>query len=118
MNKKFAALVLLVAAAGCSRKPLLVQSQRAQQYVVDSSSRNGASDSAIGRFLQPYKAGVDTQMKTVIGYTDMPLTKAQPESSLGNFMAEAQLVAARRIDKKVEASILNYGGIRISYVAP
>lgn len=68
--------------------------------------------------LQPYKKGVDTQMKVIIGHTDIPLTKAQPESTLGNFVADAQLMAAKAIDPKTEISISNYGGIRVPYIDP
>ncbi len=68
--------------------------------------------------LSPYKAGVDTQMRVVIGNTDIPITKAQPESTLGNFMADAQLEAAKKLDPKVVASVVNYGGIRLSYISP
>ncbi|KAK6022161.1 hypothetical protein OSTOST_12150 [Ostertagia ostertagi] len=68
------------------------------------------------RMLLPYKKGVDTQMQVVIGHTDIPLTKAQPESTLGNFMADAQLMAARVLDPKVEVSVSNYGGIRVPYI--
>ena len=51
--------------------------------------------------LRPYKVGVDTQMQVVIGYTDIPLTKAQPECALGNFMADAQMAAAKKLDNNL-----------------
>lgn len=77
-----------------------------------------APDSAISALLQPYKVGVDTQMKVVIGYADVPLTKSQPESTMGNFVADAQLAAAQQIDPSVAFSVANYGGLRIPYLAP
>ncbi len=98
----------------CS-KSLFVQSSNNQYYVVDPGI---AADSGILAMLAPYKIGVDTQMQVVIGHTDIPLSKAQPESTLGNFMADAQLVAAQKIDHKVVASVMNYGGIRLPYLAP
>jgi 2',3'-cyclic-nucleotide 2'-phosphodiesterase (5'-nucleotidase family) len=55
-------------------------------------------------------------MQVVIGTHDMPLTKAQPESTLGNFMTDAVLLAAQKIDPKVVAAVVNYGGIRLSYI--
>ena len=57
-------------------------------------------------------------MMVIIGHSDIPLTKAQPESTLGNFMADAMLVAGQRIDPDVVAAIGNYGGIRLPYIAP
>jgi 2',3'-cyclic-nucleotide 2'-phosphodiesterase (5'-nucleotidase family) len=96
-------------------KPLYIQKRTDHNYAID---RSLPSDTNLLQMLSPYKAGVDTQMQVVIGYTDMPLTKAQPESTLGNFMADAQMVRARQIDSKVVGSVVNYGGIRIAYVAP
>lgn len=85
-----------------------------QSYTISSEV---PMDSSIYQLLSPYKRGVDTQMQEVLGKTDIMLTKAQPESSLGNFVADAQLVAAQKIDKKVAISVCNYGGIRLPYIA-
>ncbi len=101
--------------ASCARKPYYAQQPKQEQYVIEKGS---GADSALVRLIAPYKRGVDTQMQVVIGRTDIPLTKAQPESTLGNFMADAMLVAARKIDPKVVAAVSNYGGIRINYLAP
>lgn len=85
-----------------------------QSYVI---SAEVPMDSGIYHMVLPYKKGVDTQMQEVLGSTDIMLTKAQPESSLGNFIADAQLVAAQKIDRKVAISVCNYGGIRLPYIA-
>lgn len=109
-------IALSVAWYGSScHKPYYIRQHREQVYAID---RNAAADSSLSSWLAPYKRGVDTQMQVVIGHTDIPLTKAQPESTLGNFMADAQLVAGRRIDPKVDASVVNYGGIRLTYINP
>lgn len=101
--------------ASCAQRPLYVQETRQQQYSVAGTD---AVDSNLVRLLAPYKLGVDTQMQVVIGRTDIPLTKAQPESTLGNFVADATLEAAKKLDTKVIAAVSNYGGIRIPYLAP
>lgn len=76
------------------------------------------ADSLITRLLAPYKLGVDTQMKVVVGRSDVPLTKSQPESTMGNFVADAQLAAAQQLDPAVVFAAANYGGLRIPYLAP
>lgn len=96
-------------------KPYYIQGHHDQLYTV---RQDGAQDSSLLKMIQPYKRGVDTQMLVVIGHTDIPLSKAQPECTLGNFMADAQLAVAQRIDPKVEISVMNYGGIRLPYIAP
>lgn len=96
-------------------KPFYIQQHTERNYAIDKTI---VTDSSLVKMLQPYKAGVDTQMEQIIGHTDIPLTKAQPESTLGNFMADAQMIAAKKIDNKVVGSVINYGGIRLSYIAP
>jgi 2',3'-cyclic-nucleotide 2'-phosphodiesterase (5'-nucleotidase family) len=99
----------------CSQRPLYVQEQKTQVYTISKAT---PSDSNLLRLLTPYKRGVDTQMQVIIGHTDIPLSKAQPESALGNFVADATLAAAKKLDAKVVAAVGNYGGIRIPYIAP
>lgn len=108
-------LFLLLALASCSPRPLYVQEHREQQYIIRKEDKG---DSTLTAMLVPYKRGVDTQMQVIIGHTDIPLTKAQPESTLGNFWADATLLAAQKIDPKVVGAVGNYGGLRISYIAP
>ncbi|RYZ47548.1 MAG: hypothetical protein EOP49_21045 [Sphingobacteriales bacterium] len=114
MNKHLFLVIATLLFWSC-RAPLALQSRQTQHYPI---SGNVAQDSAMQQMLEPYKTGVDTQMKIIVGHTDIPLSKAQPESTLGNFMADAQYEAARKLDPKVEASVVNYGGIRLPYIAP
>lgn len=106
--------VLLLCA--CSPKTSLhLASHKEQQYII---AKTYTPDSSLSVLIAPYKRGVDTQMQVLIGHTDIPLSKAQPESTLGNFVADAMLVSARKLDAKVVAAVSNYGGIRIPYIAP
>jgi 2',3'-cyclic-nucleotide 2'-phosphodiesterase (5'-nucleotidase family) len=61
---------------------------------------------------------LDERGDTIVGHSDLPLTKAQPESSLGNFVTDAMLAAAQKMDKEVVCAICNYGGIRLDYLPP
>lgn len=108
-------LSALLFLAACSPRPLYVREHHEQQYII---AKSGPADSAIASLLYPYKLGVDTQMQVLIGHTDIPLSKAQPESALGNFVADATLAAALKLDAKVVAAVSNYGGIRLPYIAP
>jgi 2',3'-cyclic-nucleotide 2'-phosphodiesterase (5'-nucleotidase family) len=107
--------VFLLAMVGCSPAHLYVQNYQPQQYVI---KKEDVGDSSMIAMLKPYKRGMDTQMNVVIGHTDIPLTKAQPESTLGYFFSDATLIAARKLDSKVVAAVGNYGGIRLPYIAP
>src|ERR1051325_11707187 len=91
-------LALSLTIAACSPRPLTVTAQPEQQYII---AKTYTADSTLSAIIAPYKRGVDTQMQVVIGHTDIPLTKAQPESTLGNFVADATLDAARKLDSTV-----------------
>lgn len=74
-------------------------------------------DSAMLRFLSYYKDSITGSMGKVIGFSPSAMYKKQPESSLGNWMADAIRTQAEKIfGTKVDAAFLNYGGIR-SYIS-
>ena len=100
--------------SGQAQKKEVVQDVFPRYYEINGQ----AADSFITALLAPYKMGVDTQMKVVMGYSDVPLTKSQPESTMGNFVADAQLAAAQLLDPSVVFAAANYGGLRIPYLAP
>ncbi len=81
-------------------------------------NRSIKADSAVAMMLSPYRESMDSLMNITIGYTSIPLSKAQPESTLGNFMADAIRYRAIQMNTSVQASIINYGGIRLSYLQP
>ena len=105
-----AAGTLLLAA--CHR-PYYIQQHKERFY---TQKDNGGTDSGFVKMLAPYKEKMDLQMDVVIGHADTMLTKMQPECTLGNFLADAQLLAAKKIEKDVVAAVANYGGIRIPYI--
>jgi 2',3'-cyclic-nucleotide 2'-phosphodiesterase (5'-nucleotidase family) len=82
-------------------------------YKIDSST--GVS-TAMRALLAPYKVGTDTLMKTGVARIKGILTKAQPESTMGNLVADAQLAAAQKIDPQVVAAVSNYGGLRLQLI--
>lgn len=107
--------ISVLALVSACKDPYYVQQRTGRLYVVEKEARQ---DSAFVKMLHPYKRGVDTQMQVVIGRTDVPLTKAQPECTLGNFMADATFEAGKKLDPKTAAAVMNYGGIRLSYISP
>ena len=102
--------------------PFLIAASCSPSYRIAKQTPNTTKvkditpDSNLTRLIQPYKDQLDVKMSELIGRADTTLTKKQPESTLGNFMADAQLQAARKIDPAVTISVANYGGIRISYL--
>jgi len=69
-------------------------------------------------FLAPYRFNMDSAMDKVMGISAVPLSKAQPECTMGNFIADAQLAIAKKQNSKTIVSVMNYGGMRIPYLSP
>jgi len=98
--------------SACHR-PYYIQQHSDRFYSVKSD----VADSSVVNMLSPYKTYMSGQMEVVIGHADTTLTKMQPESTLGNFLVDAQLEAAIKTDRDVTAAVANYGGIRIQYIS-
>ena len=94
---------------GCS-VPRLVALSGTGYYSVDSTA---AAHTGMRQLIAHYQKGVDSQMSIAIGHSTATLTKQQPVSDLGNFLAHAQLSVAQKLDKDIEAGLINYGGIRV-----
>ena len=74
-------------------------------------------DTDIETIISPYKEDMESRMNTVIGYSETDLIKAQPESTMGNFVADAMVEMARIYSgKAVDIGIHNYGGMRIGSI--
>lgn len=73
-------------------------------------------DSGLVNMLQPYALSLNATMDKVIGFSNTNLNKKQPESGLGNFMADAmRVMAEKKFNKKIDGAFMNDGGIR-SYI--
>lgn len=107
-------IVLALLLYACGGSKFIPHENVSYNYPVVESAEPNALDS----FLIPYKKGSDSIMQLQIGTTTVPLSKSQPESTMGNFVVDAQLLFAQKKDKSVVASIMNYGGIRLPYLAP
>ncbi|RYD58681.1 MAG: hypothetical protein EOP56_03590 [Sphingobacteriales bacterium] len=106
-------LLLLLCSLSACHRGYYMQKQSSNIYAIDKAVN---ADSSMADMITPYKQNMQQAMEQVIGTNDTMLTKGQPESSLGNFLADAQLDAAKKADAGVIASVANYGGIRLPYI--
>jgi 2',3'-cyclic-nucleotide 2'-phosphodiesterase (5'-nucleotidase family) len=73
-------------------------------------------DSSLLKLLKPYSDSVKKTMSKVIGFATSTLYEKQPESPLGNFMADAmKVMVEKKFGRKIDAAVMNAGGIR-SYI--
>lgn len=106
----------LLGLVSCS-KVIHLADTRVQVYTIESPSQL-ASDTLITSLITPYKSALDAEMNASIGTCAKRLEKQQPESTLGNWMADAFLFQARQyFDIPIDFAVQNYGGIRIPYLA-
>lgn len=108
-------LLFLLFSSSCSQQLAPVKYSY-QRKTVDNKS---TPDSKIEAIIKPYKDSLDATMKSVVIWNDDMLTKKQPESNLGNVLADAMLNQANKCcGKKVDVAILNQGGIRLTQLPP
>ncbi|MCS6933579.1 MAG: 5'-nucleotidase C-terminal domain-containing protein, partial [Chitinophagales bacterium] len=71
-------------------------------------------DEKLAAIIRPYKDELDKEMNVVLAESDTVLTKATPESDLGNLMCDLILKKSRDYcNCPVDFTFLNNGGIRI-----
>lgn len=107
-------ILLLLSGSGCTR--IL------HRATVDISPVNLdgsiAEDSMMTVLLKPYRDRLVREMQEQVGLVGPGLEKAQPESPLGNLLADLWLETARRMDTlPVDFALMNYHGIRLPALA-
>jgi len=112
MNTQSLVTLILIAVlfVGCTPKVHLVSSQCDNQKTTAESQ----SDQTIEEMILPYKQQMEKEMNVVIGQFETEMTKAKPESTLGNFVAD--LTYDRMIEiteEPIDFAIMNYGGMRV-----
>ncbi len=111
MKKHTIVYILLLWLVAC--KPAKVDLVYNASY---TNIQQETEDAQLNKLIAPYKAAVDSEMNKVIGYSEvaMPKIKDQPETVLGNFVADLVLEFSKTIDAQTDISILNNGGLRSS----
>jgi 2',3'-cyclic-nucleotide 2'-phosphodiesterase (5'-nucleotidase family) len=112
---KFMLVLSLLAFQACNTSQKLISSYHGSFYAVDALV---GDDTAMLTMLAPYQEQEQKEMDRIVCYTQAPLSKTQPESTMGNLIIEAQLQAAKNYDSTVQISVSNYGAMRIPYVNP
>lgn len=84
-------------------------------YAIDNDL---ARDSTLEQYLLPYRQQLAKTMDDTVALLSRTLTLEQPESTLGNFLADLIQTEAERVSgKPVDLAIQNYGGVRRNSLA-
>ncbi|PHK99571.1 hypothetical protein CGL56_00505 [Neolewinella marina] len=104
---------------GCGR-PLVDPLAQPQVYEITPFTPVDSSRTIreMAATIAPYSAQLEQVMNRVLAEVAEPLTKQQPESSLGNWTADLMLEAAEDLfpDYDIAFAVQNYGGLRVSEI--
>lgn len=97
---------------GCSSsKDLSISKATYGSYEIEESIEKSSEMEA---FLATYKEALEEEMNEVVGYAPFDMPRAQPESLLGNFVADLILHQGKTYyNKPVDIAIVNIGGLRV-----
>ncbi len=105
-------LVIVITSISC--KPLHVIHTNSSDVKTSTTSER---DESIMKMVDPYKLQLDDAMGITLATLKEDLTKEQPESTLGNHVAEITYWSAQRnSDQQIDFAICNYGGLRVPYI--
>lgn len=114
MSKSLGILFLVAASfvIGCTPKQLVVSEYQYTYKSLDSTISD--IDTLVYSIIKPYSAKLGEIMEEVVVYSSGTFTKMQPESTLGNLLADAtKEIAQIHTNQNIDVAIVNYGGIRV-----
>ena len=113
INLLIGVLLLYIFVSSCSKQVYTADIDTSYYRITKRSQ----SDEEIDRLIQPYRAQLEAKMNEVIAYNEVELIKARPNSTLGNWFADALLEEAEYVyQKDIDVAMQNYGGIRVPFL--
>jgi len=102
---------------GCQPRHYALTGKSAALLTVADTTARQATDrpltQEVARYLHPFHDSLDRTMNTVLVRSARRLRKGEPESLLGNLMADALLeIGNERAGKRLDVAMTNSGGIR------
>lgn len=111
MKQFFLLLALILLLGSCTKQ---IYKTKTESHFYKISDEESMTDTSVSALIRPYKMALDIEMEVEVGYCPKPLTLEQPESALGNWMADLiQEQAAKYFKEKIDLAAQNYGSIRI-----
>lgn len=107
------AIALVLGLSACSPKQSYQITQVEGSRILIDSTLDVLPNQLAVDVLAPYKAGVDSVMGEVVGYSTTTLSKYRPESPLSNLIADVLREAATEVlGHPADIGLVNMGGIR------
>ena len=114
MNRILLFFALCLLMYSCKTQYHHVYNTDIQHLVIDTTR---IVDSHYTNQIAVYKQKIDAEMNQLIGSSAKVLSKQQPESTLGNFIADVIHDQAEvYIGMPSDLTVINYGGLRVDYL--
>lgn len=113
--------IAAIIATACTRQPMQVVSIESEMIAVDSTL-DAIQDSAYLAILAPIKADLEAELSKPLGVASMELTSGRPESTMGNWAADAlKEMADQWLEEqglgRADMAVVNIGGLRCDWPA-
>lgn len=108
----FSGLIFFCIFNGCVSQNYIV-SQKNNTYSIDSQVNR---DTSIDNMITPYRIKIEGQMGETIAVLDTDLKKEQPESTMGNLVADLMMEYCNQKQIKGDVAVVNYNGLRITSI--
>ena len=109
LNHYIFLIASIIVVQSCTAKRIIPAEVRYKNYQVSGQKQ----DTFFLRMLSPYRDSVQKTMSKVIGFSTEVISKGNANPSLGNFFTDAmKLAAEKQFDRKIDAAIMNPGGVR------
>ncbi len=110
---KFFIPLLLITFVSCAVPPESTPVPKVSMAVATHTAVTAGipSDPEIQKIIKPYREQLQKEMQTVIGKSEVDMTRGNPESLLGDFVSDVILDTARKFGH-VDFALTNNGGLR------
>lgn len=105
--------ILSLFLVSCSHS-FIVSKHDTKEYVFSDSTQS-VIDSSIDQEIAPFRQKVKAEMSTVLATSTTTLERGNPESKLGDFVADACFIQVQKIENgkfKPDFAVFNSGGLR------
>lgn len=110
MMRRFVFYLIITILFACGPAQYQAQSEQVQYLKPQKSN----PDSQMQALIQPYKKQLSAEMNTVVGTAVRELPLGQPESLMGNWVADLVAEYCReQSETPVDFAVMNIGGLRI-----
>ena len=119
-NRKIVSLLIIFVlglSSACQTHWVVLHDKTESKVILLDTVNVKQDDAQLLQIIKPYKAQIDSEMNVIIAYSELALTKDEPEGLLNNFIADLCFQKGNEYLQKtnnLSASfcILNSGGLR------